>query len=863
VGSFLEDSVFGKLENYNSRDGVFGSSLRRTTASNGTTVHAGTSLALWIIQLQHQLGHPMADLVMDTLMMASESVDALTDLFESLKGAIQEGLVDMSSVHGVYLRQHCLGFDELSFESSALLWQSLKETLDSLQEGCDQLLKGVNLKMDGNNNFQVSNETSSTASSWTWPLSAGQLQDILHQDCMGYERDALQSITGSGTSTNRWDCRSFEEMEIYIRDMLQKDPELPAAYFLRYLNCVRHGERVGAIDSLHQYFDHAMVSHNGKGNRINSSSGGISRDILQFSAILLAMTHSTFGDSDLALLATEEAVRVAQQSKDAACVAFALGWLYEHHGQGTAERHELLQRCTQRASQGHLRPLLAGSHLTLTKHALTGGDGIRRSAGVPSVVGLSTTTGDATYYGNLGGDYRGGATGAMWNVAWNHLLNVTAEPSTDHRALDRPTFLASNPNETMQGMAMQRLVSMGVWDSVGMPVMSEWASKVTLNRLQDLSKEDVVTAIQNASRLALYGSPHGIVLDDKHSFKDEDRTKDSMRHCVYARAVGRITQLRQQSGIDRGGDLEEPLLHNLSLLFHEWAVNRGDMDDAKVLQKSLASYLYPGLADHDQLYVDIQMQKCLFLYRMQDWVKARAKTKKLLETCKSKNMLKNHARVLIQIALIELESDRKQCTSALSPLLKAIAICEKWEMHGLHAAAMSILAVIFIRLQNPKRAIAILDAVLPTLLQREHVWFQASAYLTLSKAHMKIAATIAGPTRKNRSKEQLPKLPKQSQKQATAIKKRQIRALQALSKCVELFEECHDCYGLRESMYLLAQLHSTLGNVELRDRCSERFWKVCQHLGTGTDLSSKGTMATILDALVDPVLLPALLERSI
>merc|ERR1712032_1722236 len=71
------------------------------------------------------------------------------------------------------------------------------------------------------------------------------------------------------------------------------------------------------------------------------------------------------------------------------------------------------------------------------------------------------------------------------------------------------------------------------------------------------------------------------------------------------------------------------------------------------------------------------------------------------------------------------------------------ALCEKWEMHGLHAAAMSILAQVFYRLQRPKRAIAILEATLPTLLQREHIWFQAQAYLTLSKSHLKCGPDFA------------------------------------------------------------------------------------------------------------------------
>jgi tetratricopeptide (TPR) repeat protein len=322
-------------------------------------------------------------------------------------------------------------------------------------------------------------------------------------------------------------------------------------------------------------------------------------------------------------------------------------------------------------------------------------------------------------------------------------------------------------------------------------------------------------------------------------------------------------QLRQELGLE-GDDLEEPILHSLTLLFHEWAVNRGDVDDARALQKALESYYYPGLADHDQLYVDIKMQKCLFHYRARNWEKAKEIAKKLVETCKAKNMVKNHARILIQMAICELESDSKQCTAALAPLLEAIAMCERWEMHGLHAAGMSILAVIFMRLQNPRRAIAILEAALPSLLQREHVLFQASAYLTLSKAHMKIAATTnrSGPLRGNGSSSTAPKVSGQPLV-SPAVRKRLHRALQALNRSVELFEQCQDCYGLRESLYLQAQLHSSLANLTEREASSERFLIVCQHLGNSTDLSSTHLRTGILNAIGDPAMLQGLVQRSI
>ena len=48
---------------------------------------------------------------------------------------------------------------------------------------------------------------------------------------------------------------------------------------------------------------------------------------MQYAAILLAQTYHRFGYTRLSLQATEEAIRVAQQSGDGECVAFANGWL--------------------------------------------------------------------------------------------------------------------------------------------------------------------------------------------------------------------------------------------------------------------------------------------------------------------------------------------------------------------------------------------------------------------------------------------------------------------------------------------------------------------------------------------------------
>jgi hypothetical protein len=173
--------------------------------------------------------------------------------------------------------------------------------------------------------------------------------------------------------------------------------------------------------------------------------------------------------------------------------------------------------------------------------------------------------------------------------------------------------------------------------------------------------------------------------------------------------------------------------------------------------------------------------------------------------------------------------------SALPPLLEALFMRERCEMHGLHAAALSVLSKVCLRLQNSKRLHAIIKATIPMLLQREHIWFQAEAFLTQAKCHLQLANTNKSATRKKRL-------------QAAII---------GLGKSHGLFVRCQDFFRLREVLYLQARVYSRLENVVEREAVSKRFTDICEHLGSRSFASS-----SILDALVDPYKLQRLVERS-
>jgi hypothetical protein len=732
--------------------------LTQFLEENACGLKSNANLGSLLRHARQQLGNGIAILLEETLEMAAESIDSLIDLMDSLRVAITEGLVDAVSSHGVFLRMICLGFEEISFESAALLWEDLKEKLCKSDEMVDD-----------------SEQEQSVAKTTSWPLSTKQMESSLRQDCLDLQ-------TGRMADSDQ----SFESIELKIRSMIKKDSELPAAYFFRFMNCINHSERVGAMDALHQYFDLATVQHTSP------------KDILQFSAILLAVAHDAFGDTELSLIATEEAVRVAQQSKDkdAACVAFALGWLFKNNGHGTAEKRELLKRCATRALQGQLRPLVAGANLALAKHSL---EEDRRA---PS-------------------------------ATWTSLMEVTSEQTADTlSSLDRPTYMSQVPNETMESMARQSLVSAGIWDAFNLPGLSGLSSIVALNHYEHLSANEVLSAVQNLSMLSMNGTSINFV---RHHDLKATITSSESHSCVYANAISTLIRLQQDFGLDRDG-LRGPYLHSVMLILHEWAVNRGDLEDAKALSLAIASYLHSGLPNFYQMAVDFEMQKCLRLCRERDWDTAINVIDTLLETCTEKGFKSQRARILLQLSVIQLEANTKQLMPALSPLLEVLSLCEEYGMHGLHSIACSILAKVELRLKNPKRALAIMKAAIPTLLQRGHIWFQAEAFLTLSKCHIQQA---------NNAKN-------------SRVKIQNLRvADMQLKRSQTTFDQCQDFFRLREVFYLQAQVYSQLEMVDEREATSKRFIDVSQYLNQ----RRSGSQSSIVESLSDSVELQKLLMR--
>ena len=151
IGSYLEMVVTAKVSSNFSLSTTTSTTTTAIEANNrnGGFIHTTTSsssLSSLLRDIYHldettrttvatttttKFGRVLARSLFQTLQLASMSVDSMIDLMSSLEHAVhQDAVVDADSLNGLYVRQVCLGFNELSFESVTLLWNHYHSELN-------------------------------------------------------------------------------------------------------------------------------------------------------------------------------------------------------------------------------------------------------------------------------------------------------------------------------------------------------------------------------------------------------------------------------------------------------------------------------------------------------------------------------------------------------------------------------------------------------------------------------------------------------------------------------------------------------------------------------------------------------------
>jgi hypothetical protein len=265
------------------------------------SINQPCSIRSLVQSLHDSVGFLAASRFQQWIIVATQTLDALDELMSTVAHSVHHGTVDPESTCGVYIRKCTLGYDDLSFEATTLLWKEC-------QCQVNDLLLVTQLQERTRSASLVDEATSSNMHALSeshWPLSPDQIESLMQNECRKFGFDFRENRVDNGAST-------FNQRHVAIQQILCHHPELPAAHFLHFLHCVQQGDRLGATDALHQYFDYAFSYGE---DRALATSVSYTPTILQFAAILLASMHYDFGDITNSLQATDEAVRVAQQSK--------------------------------------------------------------------------------------------------------------------------------------------------------------------------------------------------------------------------------------------------------------------------------------------------------------------------------------------------------------------------------------------------------------------------------------------------------------------------------------------------------------------------------------------------------------------
>lgn len=562
----------------------------------------------------------------------------------------------------------------------------------------------------------------------------------------------------------------------------------------------------------------------GPGNN-NSSSATDAKiykesNVMEYAAVLLAQMHYRFGFSRLALQATEEAVRVAQQSGDDECVSFANGWLAVASssmgvgrggvrnnstyatvgglpppppplhdvrdvqsrgyrplvseggnncvgGRSTLEEEAMLQHCQTRAIQRGLGALSVGTSLELTRRTL-----YRRDAGLDELEGLNPSSSLA-----WDGIQRSG-TGSSPSFIDNR-------PNARQQRSDRSATLSqiqsnigfTTSSEAIGILGQQALAESGLWDSTG---HSSLASLSSCRALYGFHSNE-------ALRRVLSSIPQG--------------PSSSGERGLYPAILDQFASMSDNASVPA----PESML-SASAFLHEWKARSYDISMARNLQCLIASHA--ALSSNSLAPVETSLMlltKATHLFLQQeDYERAKVSARQACWFASRHALFFHQGWHLLQLAIIDLEASTSASSnnieSSLGPILECLHLSERYVMDPLRAAAQMTLGRVFLYMGRICKARALLNAAIPLLMQHGHVWFQAEAYLSLAKCYL---AEVSSDENKLRLRQ---------------------NAVVQLEKAASLFEKIEDIHRLRQVYYLQARTHQFLPtDPKKRDEAAKKF----------------------------------------
>ncbi|KAH8044849.1 hypothetical protein JL722_14508 [Aureococcus anophagefferens] len=477
-----------------------------------------------------------------------------------------------------------------------------------------------------------------------------------------------------------------------------------------------------ALDALHRYFDYARA----RGGPRSPNDAKSARGVAQYAALNLAAVHVRFGHHGLAAIAIDEAVRVAQQRHDHACVTFALSWLKhvdEQEREADADRHG--------------PPLPGeddggGANADAPRRGPGQGAGARRPRG-----GVDARVhGRATKALEVPGERDGPAAHHLAMTPQQRLARDAEQRrrgllgeaegaglGKDAAITERRTVATDAPRTVVaQAAAKRHAVAGGVWTHFGFRRMSNLARGARAPR----AAADGDAAASCPTRSARARDLAFAAL------ATSARERGARRRVAYAVALRRLERLgpTRRTACPRTSPSARSTCSSSS----------GRCTAARTSAEALASLLGVSPVQADlgpEAHVEAVRASARLLARRERWERAVKTMNELERYCGRKGLWAQQAECLMLGAHWRLDACPQSPVPALSPALRCLALCEKFALDHLHAEAAFALGRVNVYLGSVAKARSLIQGALPKLLGHSHVQLQGDAWYALAETELR------------------------------------------------------------------------------------------------------------------------------
>jgi tetratricopeptide (TPR) repeat protein len=429
-----------------------------------------------------------------------------------------------------------------------------------------------------------------------------------------------------------------------------------------------------------------------------------------------------------------------QRRKDNVCLARTLSLLFRlaEHRCDQSYQLQLLQQTLARSLSLSMGSLSTQTMLDTAKHYLLHP---RESVGVASIPWPRTLAlGEIHSFASE--EAAAGRPQAQPEAVWRLI----------HASLSAATCTSDSPTESALLTSQALVASANVWSIYGNTTMANLASKLQLDIHRTHNLNSGLDGAKSSNLLVSTKLPTSDACASLCAL-----AKSASEKGDYSRAFALLAQAHQEYPQSTS---QPQWIRAVRQILQEQALRREDFKTAEIqaIQLSALSPLNLDLHQH----IDALYRLAVVLMHKREWTKAMTLVQSLIETCEGGGLTLQAIPFRLTLAEILLRS--QNALAAVAPLLQCLTLAREFRLDTIFATASVQLAHVHLlepsdschhdldhsqadanqgndSLRRARKAIDLLDAVMPHILQHGPRLLQAQAQLEFVKAELILSST--------------------------------------------------------------------------------------------------------------------------